>query len=511
MSADSRDNTNLWAVGRTVYTGNRNVFYYSKGTFGNFYNFPGSDQYFNVCALSTTVAIFGGQSQQGNLGKIVKYTDGAFGNVIDVTSITGFINGIHFFDDKKGIVLGDPNSTTNKWGIGMSNDGGATWTAINNQPASQSGEEGWNSVFFGNETNAWFGTNKGRILRTSDKGLTWGTSNIKDAVNIIGIAFLDNNNGFAIYSKSTSQGAPYYLAVTSTGGATWNGDKYDFASKNLKPVKVFALPDAKRVYILCQTGQIFATQYGNTFEPVLTIQQGAVQSGDIISSELEKARMWILGLKMGYLDFNYKSDQAVRKLEAVNGLSYEFPQTQIGEYNNIKIKLKNTGNVDINVDYFITNDDGSSAELFKISGVVIKAFAPEVEKEVTVRFTPQEEGTKNATLKISNTDDKVPMLSIALKAEGVAKTGVADENTSYISIFPNPADGGVQISFDSPSACTAGIWLIDPMGRQALLGNYAVDFGMNRIHAGIEEFSPGAYTLKIVLGSNVYTGRIIIR
>jgi subtilisin family serine protease/photosystem II stability/assembly factor-like uncharacterized protein len=515
MSADTKDEGNLWAVGNSILIGSRNIFYYSKTGIGNFFNFPGSDQYYNVCAKDNTTAWFGGQTQQGSLGRIAKTTDGGTNwNVIDASAITPFINGIHFFDDKKGIVIGDPITTTSKWGIGVTNDGGTNWAPHSNPPTSQSGEEGWNSVFFGNETNAWFGSNKGRVLRTTDRGLTWGTSTIKDAVNIIGIAFLDNNNGFAIYSKSSSQGAPFYLATTSTGGSTWITDKYDFASKNLKPVKLFALPEAKRVYILCQTGQIFATQYGNTIEPVLTVQQGAVQSGDLISTKLESARMWILGLKMGSLEFRYHSDLAERKFEVTSGSSYEFPQTQLGEYSSMKITLKNSGNVDINVKEFsIVNEIGTDPELFKITGVQLKLFPPGTSKDITVRFTPKEEGVKKATLKIlSDADNNNGLILIDLKGEGIAKVGINDINemNNALSIYPNPANGKAILNFKSKADGFAELSMIDNLGKQIYLGKYNTTTGINNYELDLSKFTTGTYTIKLTINGSIYTTRIVV-
>jgi len=51
---------------------------------------------------------------------------GSSWTVRDISSITNFVNFIHFYDSNNGIFLGDPLS--NIWGIAKSTDGGNSWT-----------------------------------------------------------------------------------------------------------------------------------------------------------------------------------------------------------------------------------------------------------------------------------------------------------------------------------------------------------------------------------------------
>lgn len=149
-------------------------------------------------------------------------------NTAGFQNSTSFINYVHFFDENVGIAAGDPIGSPAKMEIWRTTNGGASWTLITGSavPNAQSGEWGYNggNVAVGNTV--WLVTNKGRIYKSSDQGLTW-TATQTPLTDFSGtsqsgrMAFSDANNGCIL--KTVSGTTPTYtLYTTSNGGTTWS-------------------------------------------------------------------------------------------------------------------------------------------------------------------------------------------------------------------------------------------------------------------------------------------------
>jgi PKD repeat protein len=160
-----------------------------------------------------------------NGGVIVKTIDGGTTWTILPNSpdySTSWLDLVHFFNANDGVCMGDPN-TAGKYIIYTTNNGGNTWTQtpVANIPNCSSGETGVVNLCDAVGDTLWFGTTKGRIYKTTDKGLTWtvvatglGTS------AAIEPRFKDSMNGIVI-GTNYSTGAYIGLKKTTDGGATW--------------------------------------------------------------------------------------------------------------------------------------------------------------------------------------------------------------------------------------------------------------------------------------------------
>jgi photosystem II stability/assembly factor-like uncharacterized protein len=127
----------------------------------------------------------------------------------------GFMDGIHMYNATEGIAVGDP--VGGKWVVVKTTNGGATWARIATEPDPVSGEAGWNTslaaVGTGSSASIWFGTNKNRILRSTDGGATWSAGAVP-FVNTYSVWF--NDKRFGIAGSSTG------VAVrTVDSGSTW--------------------------------------------------------------------------------------------------------------------------------------------------------------------------------------------------------------------------------------------------------------------------------------------------
>ena len=142
-----------------------------------------------------------------------------------------FADVIHFFNDNDGCAMGDP--VGGYFEIYTTTDGGETWTRVPqaNITGPLAGEYGITGNLDAVGDNMWFGTNKGRIFRSTDKGYNWTAYNTAfSSSTVVDCRFKDAMNGIA-YRSYLDLGIEPVINVTSDGGQTWtsvtvNGDMY---------------------------------------------------------------------------------------------------------------------------------------------------------------------------------------------------------------------------------------------------------------------------------------------
>jgi len=131
---------------------------------------------------------------------------------------------MHFFDAQEGVCW--------NWGWGgkaaaRTTDGGATWTLVSpdNIPSPMANE----GHTFSSASNGfadfgdmlWFGTTRGRMLKTEDRGKTWVVSNTnlgaQSALQSMG--FMDEKTGLAV--SWVENASSYEIVKTTDGGLNW--------------------------------------------------------------------------------------------------------------------------------------------------------------------------------------------------------------------------------------------------------------------------------------------------
>jgi PKD repeat protein len=151
------------------------------------------------------------------------------------TSSSSFPDWIYFWDANNGIVVGDPVS--NYFQIYTTSDGGTTWVALptSQMPVVLSGETGYTSNYCTHNDYIWFGTSKGRILGSTDRGQHWIVATVfttaqnavpayRDSLNGLGLKYLSSADTLALLKKSTDGGTTY-SSLTYTG-SPFNGDMH---------------------------------------------------------------------------------------------------------------------------------------------------------------------------------------------------------------------------------------------------------------------------------------------
>ncbi len=434
----------LWAVGLGGAFGNSGGYYRILN--GSLTGKAVTNEYlYCIWAKDENTAIAGTSSQANTSASIFKTINGgSTWTSSSVTSITTFVNAVNMFDDNFGIFLGDPKGTV--WGVGKTSDAGKTWSAVAGVPSAQTSESGYvGSVYFlGN--NAWFGTSKGRIFRSFDKGLSWAASTITGAGQITKIAFTDKNNGLAVYSEAGKTNS--VIASTTNGGQTWTPNKYNLTNYQLIPVYFYTSTDAGKIFMLCSGGQVFSTKTnGATWEGVLSAYHGNATIGACAQLSTSKLRMWDIGESIGFLDFGYIPALINKTVNLTTANSMDFDTVNIGSWRVQTATIRNTGNVVAHITPTVEPNSGIGSDGFKLYAFSADSVQPGADINVKIRYSPTTEGTNSAIL-IIKTDADPSEYQIQLGGFAVKPVGVED-NPNMNNVFfiqPNPASDFIEIS-----------------------------------------------------------------
>lgn len=130
-----------------------------------------------------------------------------------------FPNCIHFFTPSEGWCMGDP--INGDFEIYTTSNGGTTWTQVAGAslPNPLSGEYGVVGYYSAVHDTIWFGTNLGRIYKSTDKGLTYTVTTVPAlSGKYIKPTFRNGQHGLA---QDKSAGTTGMICETFDGGSTW--------------------------------------------------------------------------------------------------------------------------------------------------------------------------------------------------------------------------------------------------------------------------------------------------
>jgi photosystem II stability/assembly factor-like uncharacterized protein len=179
----------------------------------------------SITAVSSTTAWVSAYGDPSNPGGIWKTIDGGLTwNKQTTASFTvdSYVNFVHFWDANNGIAHGDPESS--EFEIYTTSDGGTNWTRVpagNIPDPDAGGEYGYENLYEVSGNNIWFGTDLGRVFKSTDKGLTWTVNTIPSPstdfqLDSFTFSDTDPNKGFLVTYYSQK------LFSTLDGGATWS-------------------------------------------------------------------------------------------------------------------------------------------------------------------------------------------------------------------------------------------------------------------------------------------------
>lgn len=208
----------------------------------------------NISPVSATTAWVSALVPDDGLGVVFKTTDGGENWTQQlsegfVTPGLSFINGVYFWNENVGIAYGDPIGTgvNRKFEIWRTIDGGDNWTRIIT-PALSTGnpltnEYGYNTPPDVRGNTLWFTTDAGRLIKTTDMGLTW-TGHNSPLANFGGVSattgngtrgdvyFSDENIGYllkdVLTGNSTNRLHTRTFYTTTDGGQNWSNTALPF-------------------------------------------------------------------------------------------------------------------------------------------------------------------------------------------------------------------------------------------------------------------------------------------
>lgn len=175
----------------------------------------------NITAVSSTTAWISAFPDTGNFGGIWKTTNGGTtwtkqASALYNTGTDSFTNWVHFFDANNGVCQGDPAG--GYFEIYTTSNGGTTWTRVPSAniplPSPVGGEYGLTNLFEVAGGTIWFGTDKGRLYKSTNMGLNWTVATTFSSVNDYSFTFKDANNGLLLKDDGN-------LYKSTDGGATW--------------------------------------------------------------------------------------------------------------------------------------------------------------------------------------------------------------------------------------------------------------------------------------------------
>lgn len=178
-----------------------------------------------VCAFQRTAPYTSGNPGGG---VVYRTTNGgtSWQNMTPSGALTNtaqsFADFVSFFTPQVGIFVGDPiNSVYEIW---RTTNGGLSWSPVPSAsiPAPSSATEYAITNLYSRQgtSNLWFGTNEGRVFRTTDAGLTWNSSVVTVAsTTITQVAFSTPLLGI-VYARSAGNNNEVYH--TFDGGITWS-------------------------------------------------------------------------------------------------------------------------------------------------------------------------------------------------------------------------------------------------------------------------------------------------
>lgn len=130
---------------------------------------------------------------------------------------------VYFWDGQHGVCMGDP--VNSHFEIYTTDNGGVNWNRVppGNIPSSPSGEYGYVNLYDTYGDIIWFGTNKGRVFKSIDRGHHWtvATTGLSDFSNL---SFHNDSIGIGTqttYSQSSGTILAFKMVRSKDGGKTW--------------------------------------------------------------------------------------------------------------------------------------------------------------------------------------------------------------------------------------------------------------------------------------------------
>ena len=430
----------------------------------------------------------------------IDWTDNNF------SQITGFFNGIYFFDENNGIAIGDAKN--NQFGAVRTTNGGKNWSQASTLSAV--GNEGGlvnSHCIFGDRI--WFGTNAGRVLRGINFGKNWSQSVVDEDGSVLDVAFESNLKGMALYINRSKFGNDLLMATTRDGGLNWDTEVTNFTEElGVNPVDLIYNTSAEKIFAVCENGEVYYTEnLGSSWSAVLTKKDDLFERATI-SNDVELFKMYGVGkTTIGMLDFIMTPENAIASVTSDKGDSFRFDSTEINKKKAELFKFENDGDLTIFIDnFFFRGEDGESFGFFGNLPKEIKRGSTE---QLLVQFQPDEAREYNAELVMESNSDNGDLV-ITLSGKGYEKeiTSVEfDRFDKSVTLYPTPATTNLNVDINYDDNIFE-INLLSISGE--LLESRETNIQDKNIQFNLNGYSSGVYLIQFVTEKGTFYKKAIV-
>ena len=448
-------------------------------TQGYFNDGDGLSQLFAIDE-NTCWAVFNTGADQG----LYKTEDGGTTWVKKGTDVYGsgsFANVIHFFNDNDGFAQGDP--VGGYYELYTTTDGGETWTRVPEAdiPPPTSGEYGITGNYCAVGDNIWWGTNKGRIYYSTDKGYTWEVSlTAFGETQVVAPEFSDAMNGIAFRSY-LDMGIEPELNVTTDGGATWtslivNGTMYARYIKYVPGttgtyVGSSSEPDANGISYSHDGGQTWTILNGGyDFGATAWLNDSTGWAGTYALADLSTGGMYI-----------YDGEPLV-PAAPVSGFEADFTAIAIDDY--VTFTDLSTGSPTSWSWEFEGGTPGTSY----------------LQSPPPIQYT--ESGSWDVSLTTSNSygSDTKTMEDYIV----VGGVGIGENETATVTMYPNPVTDYLKVNSTN---IIREISIINMSGQTVLKR----EVGSKSLNLDLQSLKSGIYHIRISIADGFINKRIVVK
>jgi subtilisin family serine protease len=502
------DANNGWLAGNDRI---QNQGLFSKISNGSFTtNFNATSPCYAVWGFSPTKAIMGTGTDDavGTSSVLITTNGGTNWTTINTTSITGFINFLHFYDDNNGILLGDPLGTV--WGCATTTDGGKTWAMIKSLPPALSAEDGLvgSGQFEGDQI--WFGTTMGRVFYSSDRGVNWSVSTVMSGKPITDLCFMNTESGIVVVSDDIRATSNRFPAATTDKMINWKvNTTLNYTTIGLFPVYSFSPPKSNKIYMLFSSGEVlFSEDMWNTYKPELTKAYDTYVLGDYMDVN-GKSRLWHVGYSLSYLDFFVNAATLVKKITVTDQTPIDFGNSQISKSKSKFVRLQNTGNAKTTItgSEILPGENTTAAE-FEVKSTLPLSIDVGQTNNFRAGFIPATVGNKKATIRLV-TDGNPANVEFEV-------IGIADPLSVYetapaeiLSVNPNPINSTAYVNYVSTVSENAIFVIYDNLNKVVWSQYMNLFVGRNEMKINLENVTAGVYYLVIESKVKSYVIKLI--
>ncbi|MGE5318468.1 MAG: T9SS type A sorting domain-containing protein, partial [Chloroflexota bacterium] len=466
----------------------------------------------NICGLDANTAyaaVYNGVGNQNTTCGIYKTTNGGTTWTQLPGALQGsasFANNVHFWNTQEGLCHGDVRD--GYFEIYTTINGGMTWQRVPQANitggTAASGEGGWTSVIeaVGDNT-IMFGTNKGKVYISDDRGFHWRVTNanITPATNggINNIAFTDPMNGIVAQTL-----APISYRKTSNGGQTWETIT---PTGPLYTNSLSAIPGSNGIYVSTgaatnETGVSYSLDGGLTWTLFAGTGSKQFLASDFFSNSVGYAGgfnedqnnggMFRMVGTLGYAP----GAQIVTNPIAVNDT------VRAEESDTVALAIQNNGDADL--EWTITIDPAATwLSVNTLTGTTPVGESSQIDVIMNaVGLTPS---TLSSVIVINNNSVNSPVMNVPVTM--IVSSGVKVKDLGiekHFMIYPNPANDVLNIKGDLQMTSVSLI---------GTSGNVVMENQVNGTHSAINisNIPAGLYMLRITTSEGVLTSKVNIK